>query len=268
MPHAHLTGTAWDKSLDDYAYTPDLDRPGWAWEFLRRNAVFRRDAKMGRISSPRPIRHASGATYFRCRRRFLMAEKWKLQFFPDPQKSACDTHVFWLPKPLRKHLCATLIANESDCEKSFSLSDFQVERAVFCGVNTEQIIIRHGPESVRLSAKGLSILLGQRRATFEVEGYQDPSNAIACLQSLARLARFDKPRAINVEGSATKWRDYLIALDGHLEGRTYRDIAEVIYGAERIGTSWTDENRSLKDRVRRAVERGIELMQTGYVELL
>lgn len=268
MPRASRTGTAWDRRLEDYAYTRDIDRPGWAWEFLRRNGEFKLDAKVGRNGTPRPVRHVSGATYFRCRRRFPMAEKWKLQFFPDPMRAANDTDVFWLPEHLTKHIGVTLKLAAPDANECLSLTDFNVNRAVLCACDTEQVIVRHGPESVRLSARGLSILLGQRCATFEIEGYKDSLRATETLQSLSRLARVNTPKITWRDGSPTKLRDYLIALDGHLEGRTYRDIAEVIYGPDRIGASWTEQTLSLKDRVRRAVERGVFLMRTGYVELL
>lgn len=68
--------------------------------------------------------------------------------------------------------------------------------------------------------------------------------------------------------SESKYLTYLIALDGHLEGRTYREIAEVLLGKDRVGTHWTDETRWMKSRVRRAVERGIALMNGGYRDLL
>ena len=61
---------------------------------------------------------------------------------------------------------------------------------------------------------------------------------------------------------------YLIALDGHIAGRSYREIAQVIYGVERVKDVWTSESQFLKDRVRRAVVRGIELMNGGYRDLL
>jgi hypothetical protein len=63
-------------------------------------------------------------------------------------------------------------------------------------------------------------------------------------------------------------KSYLIALDGHLAGRSYREIAQVIYGVERVKDVWTSESQFLKDRVRRAVVRGIELMNGGYRDLL
>ena len=63
-------------------------------------------------------------------------------------------------------------------------------------------------------------------------------------------------------------KSYLIALDGHLAGRSYREIAQVIYGVERVKDVWTSQSQFLKDRVRRAVVRGIELMNGGYRTLL
>ena len=70
-------------------------------------------------------------------------------------------------------------------------------------------------------------------------------------------------------GSAdSKYRDYLLALDGRLAGRSYRDIAEVLYGSDTIGTTWADDTRGLKSKVRRAVDCGLALMNGGYRELL
>jgi hypothetical protein len=63
-------------------------------------------------------------------------------------------------------------------------------------------------------------------------------------------------------------KSYLIALDGHLAGRSYREIAQVIYGVERVKDVWTSESQFLKDRVRRAVVRGVALMNGGYRDLL
>tara|TARA_B100000315_G_scaffold247817_1_gene277047 strand:- start:722 stop:1528 length:807 start_codon:yes stop_codon:yes gene_type:complete len=37
-----MTKTDWRKK-EDYAYTDDLDKQGWAWEFLRRNPEYRKD---------------------------------------------------------------------------------------------------------------------------------------------------------------------------------------------------------------------------------
>lgn len=58
------------------------------------------------------------------------------------------------------------------------------------------------------------------------------------------------------------------ALDGRLEGLNERQIAEQIFGASRVNADWSDPCGCLRDQTRRAVRRGIHLMQGGYLSLL
>ena len=59
----------------------------------------------------------------------------------------------------------------------------------------------------------------------------------------------------------------LRALDAWNDGRTYREIAEVLFGAGRIPErSW--KTHDLRNRTIRLVQRGIELMRGGYRALL
>lgn len=268
MPHARKTGTAWDRRKEDYAYTRELDGPGWAWEFLRRNEAYRRDYRENRAGLPVAIRHVSGATLYRPRRRFLAAENWGLELFAEPGKPALKTDLFWLPDILTKHVRVCLSQDAPQPDHGLSLEDFACHRAVLCTSRTERVIVRHGPESVTLSAYGLSILHGNRRAIFEVDGYVQRANSFDALQSLARLAQHRRPYINSSDSLSSKWEGYLIALDGNLDGKSYRDIAEVIYGKDRVGAHWTDDTRWMKSKVRRAVERGLDLMNGGYRELL
>jgi hypothetical protein len=66
-------------------------------------------------------------------------------------------------------------------------------------------------------------------------------------------------------------RDRLIlmlrALDGHLAKASYREIAEALFGARRLGyEAW--KTSSLRDRTIRLVRGGIALMQSRYRKLL
>jgi len=66
-------------------------------------------------------------------------------------------------------------------------------------------------------------------------------------------------------------RDRLIlmlrALDGHLAAASYREIAEVMFGADRLEREpW--KTSSLRDRTIRLVKDGIALMRHGYRKLL
>lgn len=268
MPHAHMIGTAWDKTLDDYSYMRELDLPGIAWEFLRRNQALKRDARASGTCQPIPIKHVSGACYLRCRRRFLVAESWGLQFFPDPQKSAMKTNVFWCPTELSLHIRARLSPPSEEFNQTVALDDFTCQRTVLCQEDREHILIRHGPECVRLTAYGLSILYGRRTSTFEIDGFRNAAPALKSLQRLSRLAAIESEFNSSTSSHTSKWQHCLIALDGHLAKRSYRDIAIVLFGRDRVGTHWTGDTQWMKSSIRRSVKRGVELMEGGYRDLL
>ena len=63
-------------------------------------------------------------------------------------------------------------------------------------------------------------------------------------------------------------RQALLALDGSLAGVTYRQIATTIFGDERVRRDWDAASRFLKERTRRLVAKGRELMNGGYRDLL
>lgn len=268
MPHTRQVGTAWDKKLEDYAYTTALDRPGWAWEFLRRNERFKRDVLRLRADSPIPIRHVSGAIYLRASRRFLRAESWGLLAFPDPRKTALDADVFWVPEQLTHHVKAHSDDPDTAEIETFSLTDFDCHRSILSLDSIEHVIVRHGPESARLSVAGLSILHGKRKLTYQIEGLAQIGKAFATLQTLSRLQTKSPSQRSSDHTQRPKWHDYLVALDGNLEGRSYRDIAEVLHGSEQVKSVWTSETRYLKERMRRAVENGVALMNGEYRTLL
>jgi hypothetical protein len=62
-------------------------------------------------------------------------------------------------------------------------------------------------------------------------------------------------------------RDFLIALDGFLEGKKLREIAIDLFSPEHVNASWTDGDW-LKSQVRRRIQRGRYFMNGGYMELL
>lgn len=60
----------------------------------------------------------------------------------------------------------------------------------------------------------------------------------------------------------------LRVLDGRLAGASYRDIAVALFGPDRVNDDWNAGSDHLKNRIRRAAQRGNFLMQGGYRELL
>jgi hypothetical protein len=268
MPHVQVIGTAWDRCLEDYAYTRDFDNTGWAWEFLRHNRSYARDYRLCRAGHPLAIRHVSGTTLYRLKRRFPAAEAWGLVLFSDPAKSAQHVDVFWLPDLLHHIAYCDCNFESFDRAEMISLSDFAARRSIMLDFGGEHLRLRGQKMSADMLIKNGTILFGKNAVTFKHMGL---ATALQHYETLKLLQRFtgDKTRAgFKTPVQTSKYLNYLIALEGYLEGRSYRDIANVLFGKEAVGAHWTSDSRGYKSATRRAVAAGIALMNSGYRDLL
>lgn len=99
----------------------------------------------------------------------------------------------------------------------------------------------------------------------------DPSG-LDRVEAVARLLRTLLNRPVPRDGRLTdqqrrRIRRMLQAVDGHMEGATYREIAEVIYGVERIRSEhW--KTSALRDSVIGLVRGGLSMIAGGYRQLL
>lgn len=268
MPQDRKTGAAWDRHLDDYDYAKELALSGWAWEYLRRNTMYQRDFRIHRAGRPVAIQHVSGARLYRLRRRFLAAEHWGLKLFADPSQTALGTDVFWCDCQLRGSVRCEARQPDSTQAETLALADIPARRAVLAEFQHEQIDIMARGLSLNLIVAHGSLLMGPASIRFFHDGIGSLSRHHEALRQLSQLLCSPVLRTGSVARPNTKYRDYLVALDGHIEGRSYRDIAEVLYGKERVGVYWTSDTQWMKSKVRRALEQGLALMNGGYRNLL
>lgn len=268
MPKPPSSGTAWARRLDDYAYTRMLDRPGWAWEYLRRNPSYR-----GGFDENAGFDHhedlvVNGVQCFHLEKRSFAAKAWGLVAFECPDRTAETANVFWHPDVSRRIVPCDCAPIDGWTGAAFDLLKLSGRRQLLITENAEYLVVQRNCKSARLVAHGRSLLTGPVKATFHIEGLERAGRVAETLRTLASFMNEQQSKALELGQSESQLHDYLIALDGHLEGRTYRDIAEVLYGADRVNEVWTNETRHLKDKVRRAVASGIELMNGGYRKLL
>ena len=268
MAQVLTKGTAWERSLEHYAYATGLDRPGWAWEFLRRNNDYQLEWQTHKKNMPKPRLHYSGAMYCRLEQNCIAANRWGLTLFFDPQKIALQIGVHWHSNVVSRQVsCVATFANDNkvQCE---SLSRFKGQIYVLSLEGEEHVIIQQGAISARLKIKGRSFLSNDCQLIYQVEGLERFNLVAETLTNLRRLkSKLSLPESMFGQ-TELRLRDCLVALDGHLAGRTYRDIAEVLYGSDRVNEVWTNETRHLKDKVRRAVAAGVDYMNGGYLKLL
>jgi hypothetical protein len=267
----------YDVAAPSRGFSRDTDGPAsydagdWAFEFLRRNPDYRAD---WRSSVPRHlplITLKDGTRLLRLRRRFPRAERWGLYAFADPSFSARQAPVFWHLDALKRvvRLRAGL-AKSRESAALLSLSSFKVDRLAAIGVDNVPLVLMKGPGShVPVEICGLAALTLPFAPVFEIDGLLDLN---AHTELLKRLHRFTEqaPTAASRPALAIDERLHhaLIALDESLAGKTYRQIAITIFGEKRVAEEWQGASQFLKDRTRRLVAKGTELMKGGYRDLL
>lgn len=248
-----------------------FDAADWAWEFLRRNADYAAD---WRRSVPRRLpclALTDGTQLLRLPRRFPQAEKWGLLAFSDPAVAARDAPVLWHARALKRVArLKALPAREGDEEPPNVLADFKVERHAVIDADGRPLVLLKGRGvHVAVELHDLTVLTRRFRPVFELERL---SELAAQTELLKRLQRFmvkeTAPPETSSFGADERLRQALLALDESLNGKTYRQIATTIFGAKMVADEWQGPSQFLKDRTRRLVAKGTELMRGGYRDLL
>lgn len=122
---------------------------------------------------------------------------------------------------------------------------------------------------MQLLIEGADLLSGPVSLTFITHGIAEIGSTIDKLSKLRRILNCPS----KLQHAPRRWsaqeirlRNALLALDGHAAGSSYREIATIIFGKERVARDWPDP--SLKDRVRRSLSRGQAYANEGYRTLI
>jgi len=248
-----------------------FDGGDWAWEFLRRNEDYIAD---WRCSVPRHLPYVTlndGTQLLRLRRRFPRAEQWGLHAFPDPRLCARWAPVFWHANVLKRVVRMKAVqADEAEDVVQRTLAEFKADRRAVIDASGMPLVLMKGRGvHVAVDIRGLSVLTAPFKPVFEL---RDLDDATAQADLVKRLQRFREPAPKAAQRSPItideRLHHALIALDESLAGKSYREIAITIFGEKRVAEEWYGPSQFLKDRIRRLVARGTELMKGGYRDLL
>lgn len=141
------------------------------------------------------------------------------------------------------------------------------------------------PDTARNSADGLSIIHGHGASVVPLllTGDVAPDHPVAALvplgadgldriEAVTRLWRAVNNRSVPPDSRLTaqqrrRLRHMLQAVDGRMDGASYREIADTIYGASRVAESpW--KTSALRDSTIDLVKDGFALIAGGYRKLL
>jgi hypothetical protein len=184
---------------------------------------------------------------------------------------AQNADVFWCSDSYRRILTAIVTRHpQIGLTSEFLLAEFDGEVAVLiepCRV--EQVLLRRDTRIVQLRCIGDSIIVEPSAIGPVINEFPQIQNKAQVLRRLTELYQGDdKPDNGAWAPASLRLRDALMAFDGRELGMTYREIAKLIFGQERVHHDWSDIDRILKNRTIRAVKRGRRFVDGDYVKLL
>ncbi len=219
-----------------------LTPAGYAWEFLRRNPLYRREYDHGRDA------------------RTPVDRVWGLRFFADPTTPSPNVDVYWRAEAAPA-IVVTAVAAETR-----SIVDLDLPKP--------PTNARHDEDGLHLRlADDLQVFLAGRAS---VEGpvvvalsfdrdFRIRMEAARRLHATARSG-YAPPTGL-ASAQRQRLERALRALDGSLNQESYRSIAEQIFGAEAVdGAGW--KTTTIRDATIRLVQTGRRLMRGGYLKLL
>jgi len=261
-----------DDRLARYDYLSRLSPDRWAWEFLRRNRRFRRDAaarKDADISERRAP--CEDIRLLRARTPQTLAERWGLVLMPDPALDGYHADVVWNPFAFPDQVTVHPVprAPEEHCE----IHDRSVRECAVTHITDaagrEYLLLRKNGHVIQIRSVGVSFLgIEPVRINLtlpDLESYkrrlklQEAAIQIFSEEETAPAAQWTKTTQI--------LRDGLVALDCLDSGMTRRDVAVMLHGAERVDEEW--EGSSMKFSIRYLAQKAAALRDGGYMmELL
>lgn len=133
----------------------------------------------------------------------------------------------------------------------------------------QHLVVRAHGLVLQIEIEGADVTSGPVNITFLARGLKTSRRTGQQLIMLNRIMteRTTVPSAdAKWTRKALRYRDAIIALDGHAAGASYREIAVVIHGQARVDREW--QYGGLKDEMRRNLKRGLALSRGGYRALL
>ena len=255
----------WERE-EEFAYTDALTLPQWGWEFLRRNPDYREVWENAGGAERLAQRQASTIVETQRSTRF---GKWGLMTGCDPQLDCRSSVVFWDPDLCGRVLRLNAIPVEAGRGCEFHLSDVMCKSVLLrTGDGAQHLLFRDGCYALQLFVEGESLakpvhLMPARPLDRDSDQFRSYQCFVDFLVSSRLLPSHFPPTYLG-----GRLKCVLRALDGDLAGASQRRIAVMLFGQVRVDNEWCAVGRPLRDKVRRAIHRGHDLMRGGYRTLI
>jgi hypothetical protein len=212
-----------------------------------------------------------GTLVIRLAKRVPAAESWGLRFFPDPTRPGGAVPIFWRSTIYRGALSARVLGPDSDTASSFRLAEIPGRKAVLIAEHCRGKLAVEDASFAALIAFDGALAAPPEALTLAVEhgGLADLDARLRALQAfIEHCQRRYRPAPPERGFAPQRLKDALVALDARLAGASLRQIAELLMGADIVVQDWDNGSRFSRERARRAVNRGVALMEGGWRDLL
>ena len=190
-------------------------------------------------------------------------------FAPLPDIPAGAAPVFWRPEVLAEVVALVPTGAGGDAILGFDPMAWPGRADMLVADDGAHLLLRTGQATHRLwLPEGLPAAGTPLTMRLDLDAYA-AERAAAALRFWRAVTRPSSrvPAAQRLDRETARRILTLRALDGALAGASYRTIAEVLFGAERVAAEpW--KTSSLRGRVLRLVAEGRRLMLGGYREFL
>jgi len=260
----------WTNS-EGYDYTDKLSLREFAWEFLRRNVDFRKNWSTARLEYG--IAGYDGPTTFLVSQHTIPSlEKWGCLYASSPAQDALSSVVFWLPDLCTAVLRLTAFGLDVDVAATpFILRTIKCASTLLeMPQGPQHLLFTEGGRALQLVIEGQDVMRPTRLMMDSVHEGDLASaqlQSLQCFNDLRLTGRFFLSK-VQRDPLSPRFRLVLRALDGHLSGASNQEIAKVIFSDDYSDEKWNSPDYALRDRVRKALGRGLFLMRQGYRKLL
>jgi len=162
------------------------------------------------------------------------------------------------------------------CDVVSGPADFELgETGCFSAVLQGQgdcghVVVGDGLNRLRLDVHGGAVESGPVRLRFRLEGVdaiEAPLLTLRRLSGLNRLRRMPQ-QLFPAEARVRRWTHALRALDAQQAGASQREVAEALFGLERVRTDWNQPSDYMRSQVRRMLRGARQMSRGGWRTLL
>lgn len=250
----------WRKS---YAHVFELPALGCAWEFIRRNAKIS-DAWSALKPAWQEGTGDHALRIVRAAKPLASPYLWT----SSADEDATMASVIWNPALTDRVLDVVALPPKAGFGGQVLDLEFVAAEKTLCvsSDGTRQLLLREGMRSLQLNITGEDITdpvtLFVNTAVSE-DHSELQTRLLECFRKL-RIGGTLPTDCFPPHPYARRAAPVLMALDGHLAGVPHRQIAIAMFGEERVARDWSDPGEHMRDAVRRAIARGLALMEGGY----